>query len=240
MRKFIKLCLYLLALGLIWIAAEAYIHFKDGAPLQITLATACDGKGECPDPVALLEGPINARSESKTTSDLLDFIKSHPTVDTVCLVSEGGDIDTSVALGRFIHREGLNTCIADKYKIADGSLKKGYCQSSCVWVSVSGNESVLYDNSALLGFHAARVQDLFGNVKEIDSKGLLKFAELIKEVSRDTAEQNRLYGLLLWSFDQGTTTATTDCSAQQVQEHYPYFSKVKDANNGTYGDCGLR
>lgn len=240
MRKINKLGLYLLALGVIAVIVATYLNFKDGAPLQISLATACDGKGECRDPVALLEGPINARSESKTASDLLEFIKSHPEVDTACLVSEGGDVDTSVALGRFIHRKGLKTCIADKYKKADGSEKKGYCQSSCVWVSVSGKESVLYDNSALLGFHAARVQDFFGNVKEIDSEGLLKFAGLIKEVSRDIAEQNRLYGLLLWSFDQGTTTATTDCSAQQVQEHYPYFSKVKDANNGTYGDCGLR
>ncbi|WP_139139765.1 hypothetical protein [Pseudomonas sp. NBRC 111139] len=240
MRKINKLCAYLLALGITLVIVVAYLHFKDGAPLQISLATACDGKGECRDPVALLEGPINLRSESKTTSDLLDFIKSHPEVDTVCLVSEGGDVDTSVALGRFIHRKGLKTCIANKYKKADGSERKGYCQSSCVWVSISGNESILYDNSALLGFHAARVQDLFGNVKRIDSEGLLKFAGLIKEVARDTAEQNRLYGLLLWSFDQGTTTDTTDCSAQQVQEHYPYFSKVKDINNGTYAVCELR
>lgn len=240
MGKIIKLCVYLLALGVILVIVVTYLHLKDGAPLQISLATACDGKRECRDPVALMEGPINARSESKTTSDLLEFIKSHPEVHTVCLVSEGGDVDASVALGRFIHREGLKTCIADKYKKADGAERKGYCQSSCVWVSVSGNESVLYDNSALLGFHAARIQDSSANVKGIDPEGLLKFAALIKEVSRDTAEQNRLYGLLLWSFDQGTTTATTNCSAQQVQEHYPYFSKVKDTNNGAYGDCGLR
>lgn len=240
MGKIIKFGMYLLPLGLISVIVAAYLHFQDGAPLQISLATACNGKGECRDPIALLEGPINARSESKTTSGLLEFIKSHPEVDTVCLVSEGGDVDTAVALGRFIHSEGLNTCIAAEYKKADGVERKGYCQSSCVWVSVSGNESVLYDNSALLGFHAARMQDSSGNVKGIDPEGLLKFAGLIKEVSRDTAEQNRLYGLLLWSFDQGATTATTNCTAQQVQEHYPYFSKVKDTNNKTYADCGLR
>lgn len=240
MGKLNKLAGCLLALGLIWFVVEAYLSFKDGEPLQISLATACDSSGECRDSVALLEGTINARSDSKTISDLLEFIKSHPEVDTACLVSEGGDVDASVALGSLIHREGINACIAAKYKQADGTERNGFCQSSCVWVLASGKESVLYDKSALLGFHAARKQDFLKNLKGIDSEGLLKFAGLIKEVARDSAEQNRLYGLLLWSFDQGATTATTDCSAQQVQEHYPYFSKVKDIKNGTYEDCGLR
>jgi hypothetical protein len=213
---FFKVSGCLLGLGVIWVGVEVYLSLKDGDPLQISLATACEASGECRDPVVLLEGNINARSENKTFSGLLDFLKSHSQINTVCLVSEGGDVDASVALGKLIHRHGINTCIANKYKLVSGSYRKGLCQSSCIWISMAGKESVLYDNSAVLGFHAAREQDYFGNVKGVDCDGLLKFAGLVKEVAGDSARQNRLYGLLVWSFDQGATSVTTNCSAQQV------------------------
>lgn len=240
MIKLVKFGLYLLAFGFIVLGATAYFSLKHGAPLQVSLAAVCDGSGKCGDSIALLEGEINARSESETFSNLLDFLKSHSNIDTACFISEGGNIDAAIALGSFIHHEGINTCIAAKYKLADGSEKTGYCQSSCVWVLLSGKETVLYDNSAPLGFHAARKQDYLGNTKGIDSDGLLKFAGLIKSVARNVPDQNRLYGLLVWSFDQGASSVTTNCSAQQVQEYYPFFSKLKDAKNIKYQDCGLR
>lgn len=239
MGKLIKFGVYLLVFALIFFGA-AYLSLKHGAPLKVSLATVCDGSGKCGDSIALLEGEINAGSESETFSDLLDFLKSHSGIDAACLISEGGNVDAAVALASLIHHEGINTCIAAKYKLADGSEKTGYCQSSCVWVLLSGKESLLYDNAASLGFHAARKQDYLSNIKGVDPDGLLKFAGLIKSVARDRSDQNRLYGLLVWSFDQGASSVTTNCSAQQVQEHYPFFSNVKDAINIKYQDCGLR
>ncbi|WP_147464785.1 hypothetical protein [Pseudomonas syringae group genomosp. 3] len=240
MGKLNKFAVYLLAFSFILVVATACLSLMPGAPLKISLATVCDGSGNCGDSIALLEGGIYAGSESETFSDLLDFLKSHSGIDTACLLSEGGNVDAAVALASFIHHEGINTCIAAKYKLADGSEKAGYCQSSCVWVLLAGKESVLYDNAASLGFHAARKQDHFNNIKGIDFDALLKFAGLIKSVARDRSDQNKLYGLLVWSFDQGASSVTTNCSAQQVQEHYPFFSNLKDTRDIKYQDCGLR
>lgn len=211
-----------------------------GDALKVSVANACDASGDCRDPVILLQGQIEARSAEKTFAIVLDLMASNPDVRTVCFVSEGGDVDASVAIGFLIRKNELNTCIASKYKLQNSSYIAGLCQSSCVWVSMSGTESLLYDKGALLGFHAAREQDFWGGIKGIDYAGFFKFMDLIKHSTFVTERRNRIYGLLAWSFDQGAQPKTTNCSAQQVQDYYPYFSKVKDLRTLNYQDCGLR
>ena len=211
-----------------------------GVPLNVTMVRACTGNGECQDQVALLDGEIKANSASVTFDQLLKIAIIHPTVKTACFRSAGGDIKAAVALAKLIHEGGFSTCIANEYKLQDDSVLKGFCQSSCVWVLASGKETILYDGSALLGFHAARKVNMLGFDSGIDCNALVEFEGIIKLSAGGGERFRRLSELLRWSFDQGAGKATVDCSAQQVDQYYPFFTSVKDSSSSGRPRCVLK
>ncbi|HCF4373738.1 hypothetical protein [Pseudomonas aeruginosa] len=238
-RFAVRVGLIVVLLALILVGYFSYLKFiKIGGPLEVFSATACGLNESCQDQVVVLKGTIEPNSAEETFSALQEYLSRNPVRDTVCLDSRGGDVDASVKLASMIHREGLNTCVLSSYKISDGSDFKSYCQSSCVWVSLAGKENILYDG-AVLGFHAARKQDYFGNIIGIDCDGFEKFKELIGSVVKEKGRQDQLVDLLKWSFDQGSGPETTDCRAQQVQKRYQYFTKIKGASGTDLQGCKL-
>lgn len=228
------------ALALAFVAFVAYVTLiQPGEPLEVSEAYACMPNGECKDPIILLSGVIQARSAGATYSKLLAFTSAHPNLSTICLVSSGGNVDASTTLGHLLRVKGFNTCIANTYRTINNGLINGVCQSSCTWVTLSGKETILYDNSAILGFHAARKQRSSGDIIGPDFGALSEFKKMIDGTVSDTERREKIYNLLAWSFEQGATKSTTNCTTQQVQERYPYFTKILDTKSIKYRDCGL-
>lgn len=116
---------------------------------KATIADACDSKTkECLKNVFLISGNFD-----DSTVEALNRLGDR-TARTICFRSNGGRNDTAKALMKIIKEEKLNTCLADEYHLANGTvLKNTMCHSACPLVLVSGYERINLGKNIQVGIH---------------------------------------------------------------------------------------
>lgn len=134
---------------------------------KLTLAKACNTQlSECVDDVLLVSGEINTatlKSISELSKQSLDT-----DVDTLCLNSIGGSVETANLINEFVVNNNYNTCLASRYIIKDlgenntrNSLneqvvvKHESCYSACPLVIATAKKRILLGDSFIIGVHSS-------------------------------------------------------------------------------------
>lgn len=174
---------------------------------KVSMAKACSIDGGCIDNVALFASDINYYSV-----DLFDdFIKDNPSVEIVCLLSGGGEIDQATKMVSIIVDKKLKTCMADYYRLDKGVLiKASYCSSACNQVLLSSHQrNQIGALTSFSGHAAGRTRSLsFGNDK----------LEWLFQSS--------------WNAENtGFLKALDYANTPDKQKHLEYFNIVKDINH---------
>lgn len=209
-------------------------------PMDVTIAQAC-GETQCYQSVLLLTGEVKSDSAWVTKRRITQKISSHPEIDTICIASNGGVVSEAMDIADSIYDRGFNTCLASSYVLASDSQKRvdGLCQSACVWMVMAGKQRISFDDKLKLGFHGARShqggkpapQDLVFFKDRIDAyKGHGESA---------AQDAEKLKRLSIWAFKQGFEPKTTDCTAHEVRQNYPYFTRTQEQSDAPAISCGL-
>lgn len=206
---------------------------------SISRARVCE-VGGCADEVFLVHGKVNELGARRVKKELEELIAAHPEIQKVCVSSRGGVSDSAMEIADAIFSHSLETCLALKYRLegAAGNYIEGACQSACIWMILAGKDRILYDDRLWLGFHAARYR--IGGIAVADLP--MYISRLTRYVSARKGgyeDIEPLTSLTWWAFQQGANVETTNCTAREVQNLYPYFTTVRLVSNAPYERCGI-
>ncbi|MFP6798890.1 MAG: hypothetical protein VCA39_07225 [Pseudomonas sp.] len=113
-------------------------------------ANACNkDESYCLKDVILVTGIID-----QGTIYSIDKLISKGESDTICFRTPGGNIDAAIAIGEWIDRHNLKTCLAEKYIIKErGSLSSTICASACPFIFAMGEERISIGTDIKVGIH---------------------------------------------------------------------------------------
>jgi len=130
-------------------------------PLKIEFAKACnkEGKNCLKDDVILLHGRITSLSSTyfKEFLSLHNRKITNLKIKYVCFNSIGGRNKEAIKIGEKIAKEGLQTCLAEKYILSNDIIPQDSteCSSSCPYILLAGSTRNLIGKSACIGVHAS-------------------------------------------------------------------------------------
>lgn len=221
----------------VMIAALIFTFYRLHAKNSISSepAYACDEKDVCHKKVLLFRGDIPSNSVFRVAVTLARA-KWLENINTVCMQSSGGVFSEALGIAQIIKFFNMNTCLALHYQLEDESATKvsGYCQSSCVWLILGGRHRYLMDDNLVLGFHASRD----GEGEPVPSD-LPTLKGKIMSLEDNAKNSDKLQLLAEWSFTQGHTSKTTNCTASELQNLYPYFTDLPPMRKPSDLTCGL-
>ncbi len=193
--------------------------------MGVVSAWACT-ESKCDQKVLLLHGEVDGLSLDWVRYRIRQELKKDPDVKTVCIASPGGTSSMAMQIADIIYEHAFDTCLAYKYKPDSEGAKDipGLCQSACIWMILAGRERILYDKNLVMGFHAARNKTGGRADKDLDmyNEKLAFYTHLRPKAE---SEAWKLAGLTWWAFHQGATSETKDCTANEVNRKYPYFTE---------------
>lgn len=224
----------LVALGLI-----SFVVFAYYPRMSVVSAWACAGN-QCDQKVLLLHGEVKGISSDWVRYRIGAELRKHPDIKIVCISSQGGSSAQAMEIADIIYGHAFNTCLASKYKPDDGAEDiPGLCQSACIWMILAGRERILYDKYLVMGFHAARNQTGGRADKDLDmyNERVAIYTQLRPKAE---SEAWKLAGLTWWAFHQGATSETKDCTANEVNRKYPYFTDDRSLPAPPDRSCGMQ
>ncbi|WP_306579263.1 hypothetical protein [Pseudomonas sp.] len=185
------------------------------------IAKACDRHEKaCIDNVLLVSGDLDGGTISAIKQLIADV-----GVDTVCFNSRGGDKSTAIDIGKFIKRNKLNTCMAEKYLTAKGdTITQRLCASACPFVLAMGRKRTALGNDLRIGIHSSGTNLDFGlfmlRVNALDFVALHGYEAMLKQsnVVGSRAHVKMLHDSLSTPFD-GMRFLSTD-----EQKQYALFT----------------
>ncbi|WP_175892760.1 hypothetical protein [Burkholderia cepacia] len=180
--KYIKidiglLVLILIIVGVLWFFVYSKIAHVDetltrlATPGYTTLfqsnVKACDDDGKCLENVLLVRRGIDNQASEK----FKDAVTKAGLKEggTVCFDSPGGDMEQGAAIGEYIVRNKLNTCLAAHYSWKDNNSTEydatPVCESACTYAFLGGVKRTL------LGFAFIGIHDVSGDNREPPTAG---------------------------------------------------------------------
>lgn len=131
------------------------VEFSSNGGNEVTLdkalvVTACNKEEtSCLKDVILVMGRID-QGTIESINKLVEKNKSN----TICFRTPGGDIDSAVAIGKWIESNNFNTCLAEKYLIKGrGTLNSTTCASACPFILAMGNDRISVGTNIKVGIH---------------------------------------------------------------------------------------
>ncbi len=151
--------------------AEITPHpYLDGYSIRLSPASkvlACSNNHSYCREVILLTGSVNKR--------MVEGLKSavrETSIKEVCISSPGGSTFSAYEIGRYIHQNSLNTCMADNYYLSyrdfsgDDNIQKidlseNSCYSSCPFILMSGGmRRYIGSKAPTIGLHKEGYRDI--------------------------------------------------------------------------------
>lgn len=154
------------------LACTGYQNFKDDRLIikksdseihlpKAAIAKACNREATyCIDDVLLILGEISGT----TLSDLEELARTHgdKEISTICFDSRGGNTAKSSVLGERILKNGLSTCMAERYFLDDKNgirreLENTQCNSACSYLLLASNKRIAIGTHFKIATHSAGV-----------------------------------------------------------------------------------
>lgn len=120
---------------------------------KAVVARACNtNETHCLDDVLLVLGEFDEGTRESINRLLKE--RSGKPFKTVCLHSRGGDMRFAADIGEWIKNHDFDTCLADRYLLADGlTLINTECDSACPWVLLAGLNRIQFGESFSIEVH---------------------------------------------------------------------------------------